>query len=97
MKSVSIVYCKPCGYLKRATDAAAALEQLPGVTARLVPGRGGIFEVRVGGQAVAWPSASRAISPTLRKLSKPLQPPRKHADTAFVRLCATGCGIAASL
>lgn len=53
MKSVSIVYCKPCGYLKRATDAAAALEKMPGVTATLVPGRGGIFEVRVGDQVVA--------------------------------------------
>lgn len=53
MKSVSIIYCKPCGYLKRATDAAAALERKFGVTAELVPGKGGIFEVRVGDKVVA--------------------------------------------
>jgi len=53
MESVSIVYCKPCGYLKRAADAAAALEKKFGVTAELVPGKGGIFEVRVGDKVVA--------------------------------------------
>ena len=48
MTGVSIVYCKPCGYEKRATEAAAALRAKLNVTANLVPGKGGIFEVRVG-------------------------------------------------
>jgi len=53
MANVSIVYCKPCGYEKRATDAAAELQKQLGVTATLVPGTGGIFEVQVDGKVVA--------------------------------------------
>lgn len=52
MKTVSIVYCKPCGYLKRATDASAALQEKFGLAATLVPGKGGIFEVRVDDEVV---------------------------------------------
>ncbi|HXF88475.1 MAG TPA: Rdx family protein [Xanthobacteraceae bacterium] len=52
MKNVSIVYCKPCGYFRRATDAAAALEKKLGIVATLVPGKGGIFEVRVDDKVV---------------------------------------------
>ena len=53
MTDVSIVYCKPCGYEKRAADAAAELRKQLNVNARLVPGKGGIFEVRVGDRVVA--------------------------------------------
>jgi selenoprotein W-related protein len=53
MSDVSIIYCRPCGYEKRAKDAAAALRQRLAVEARLVPGTGGIFEVRVGEETVA--------------------------------------------
>lgn len=53
MANVSIVYCKPCGYEKRAMDAAADLHKQLGVTATLVPGTGGIFEVQVDGKVVA--------------------------------------------
>ncbi len=53
MTTVSIVYCKPCGYEKRAAAAAAALKQELAVAAVLVPGKGGIFEVRVGDEVVA--------------------------------------------
>jgi selenoprotein W-related protein len=53
MTDVSIIYCKPCGYERRATDVAAALRQQLDVTARLVPGKGGIFEVLVDGKPVA--------------------------------------------
>jgi selenoprotein W-related protein len=53
MKNVSIVYCKPCGYEKRAADAAAALNRELGLTTDLVPGKGGIFEVRVAAKVVA--------------------------------------------
>jgi selenoprotein W-related protein len=53
MADVSIVYCKPCGYARRAADAAAALEKRLKLTARLQPGTGGIFEVRVDDSIVA--------------------------------------------
>jgi selenoprotein W-related protein len=53
MKDVSIVYCKPCGYEKRAAEAAAHLRDKLGIAARLVPGKGGIFEVHVDGKVVA--------------------------------------------
>jgi selenoprotein W-related protein len=53
MTDVSIIYCKPCGYEKRAVDAAAELRKALKVTAKLVPGKGGIFEVQVSGKVVA--------------------------------------------
>jgi selenoprotein W-related protein len=53
MTDVSIIYCKPCGYERRAADAAAALRKEADVTAKLIPGKGGIFEVHVGGKVVA--------------------------------------------
>ena len=53
MSDVSITYCKPCGYLKRAEDVSAELKQKLGVEATLIPGKGGIFEVQVDGKVVA--------------------------------------------
>jgi selenoprotein W-related protein len=53
MKNVSIIYCKPCGYEKRAAHAADALQRELELIATLVPGKGGIFEVRVGDAIVA--------------------------------------------
>ena len=53
MKNVAIVYCEPCGYRKRADAAAAALQKELALAATLVPGKGGIFEVRVGDEVVA--------------------------------------------
>ncbi|HEY6995544.1 MAG TPA: Rdx family protein [Xanthobacteraceae bacterium] len=53
MKDVSIIYCKPCGYERRAADAAAALQKELALAVSLVPGTGGIFEVRVGKETVA--------------------------------------------
>ena len=53
MSEVSITYCKPCGYLRRAEDAAAELQKQLGIAATLVPGKGGIFQVEVGGKVVA--------------------------------------------
>ena len=65
MSNVSIVYCKPCGYEKRATDTAAALRARLKLDVNLIPGKGGIFEVRGGDQ---WsPSERRNTSPTTRK------------------------------
>jgi selenoprotein W-related protein len=53
MSDVSIIYCRPCGYEKRAREAAAALREQLALEATLVPGTGGIFEVKVGGKTVA--------------------------------------------
>jgi selenoprotein W-related protein len=46
MTDVSIVYCKPGGYEKRAVVAAEALRQQLNVSATLVHGKGGVFEVQ---------------------------------------------------
>ncbi|MGY4401737.1 Rdx family protein [Bradyrhizobium sp. USDA 3315] len=53
MKNVSITYCGPCGYEKRAKEAAALLRERLGVDATLIPGKGGIFEVKLGDEVVA--------------------------------------------
>jgi selenoprotein W-related protein len=53
MADVSIIYCRPCGYEKRAREAAALLRERLAIDATLVPGTGGIFEVKVGDQTVA--------------------------------------------
>lgn len=46
-KAVEIVYCRPCGYERRAKEAASALRKAFAINAKLVPGTGGVFEVRV--------------------------------------------------
>ncbi|HEX6001361.1 MAG TPA: Rdx family protein [Hyphomicrobiaceae bacterium] len=53
MPHVSIIYCRPCGYEKRARDAATALQSRCKLDVELVPGTGGIFEVKVGDKTVA--------------------------------------------
>jgi selenoprotein W-related protein len=53
MSDVSIIYCRPCGYVKRARDVAIALREQLSLAATLVPGTGGIFEVKVGEKTVA--------------------------------------------
>lgn len=53
MTDVSIIYCRPCGYEKRAREVAMALQRQLGIVADLVPGKGGVFEVSVGGKTVA--------------------------------------------
>lgn len=40
----SIIYCRPCGYEKRAREAAAALREQLGLEAALVPGREKFYE-----------------------------------------------------
>ena len=50
---VSITYCRPCGYEKRAREAAAAVQSRRKLAVELVPGAGGIFEVKVGDKTVA--------------------------------------------
>ena len=51
--TVSVIYCRPCGYEKRALEAAAALQSQCNLEPELVPGRGGIFEIKVGDKTVA--------------------------------------------
>ncbi len=53
MSDVSITYCRPCGYEQRAKEAAAALRERFAIDAKLVPGTGGVFEVKVGDRIVA--------------------------------------------
>lgn len=55
MPAVEIEYCVPCGHRDEAVNTASAIlethaDRLDGVT--LVPGVGGIFEVRLDGAVV---------------------------------------------
>jgi selenoprotein W-related protein len=52
MSDVSIIFCQPCGYKKRAQEAASALQAKLGIDAKLVAGTRGVFEVRVGEKVV---------------------------------------------
>lgn len=63
---VEIVYCRPCGYEKRASAAAAAVKDALGLEASLRPGSGGIFEVKVDGNIVA--KRSRAHFPEAEEI-----------------------------
>jgi len=53
MADVTIIYCRPCGYEKRAKDAAAALRRQLALESDLVPGKGGVFQVKLGERIVA--------------------------------------------
>ncbi len=54
---LSITYCVPCGYLKRATDAAEAIKKELGISVELIPGKGGIFQVKKDEEIVLKKSA----------------------------------------
>ncbi len=47
-QTITITYCVPCGYERRARDAATALKDELGVDTELIPGKGGIFQVALG-------------------------------------------------
>ena len=53
MSDVPIIFCRPCGYEKRAKEAAVALHEQLGINAKLIAGTGGVFEVRIGEKVVA--------------------------------------------
>jgi selenoprotein W-related protein len=53
MSDVTIIYCRPCGYERRAKDIAAALCRQLALETDLVPGKGGIFQIKVGDRIVA--------------------------------------------
>jgi selenoprotein W-related protein len=69
---VEIEYCTQCRWLLRAAWTAQELlttfePDLGGVT--LVPGRGGVFEVRVAGNVV-WSRAAEGRFPELKELKQ---------------------------
>lgn len=86
--TVSIEYCTVCNFRSRAVwlaqELLAALEQeLTGIT--LVPGRGGVFDVRLGGETVfSQKQAGRFPEPReLKDLIREklgLDPAQRHAD-----------------
>lgn len=51
--NITITYCKPCGYLKRAEQTASLLNEKLNMNSTLIPGKGGIFEVAVEGKTVS--------------------------------------------
>ncbi|BBO01217.1 MULTISPECIES: Rdx family protein [Bradyrhizobium] len=53
MSDVTIIYCRPCGYEKRAKEAAVALRRQLGLESDLVLGKGGVFQVKLGDRIVA--------------------------------------------
>ena len=53
MSDVTIIYCRPCGYEKRAKEAAEAVRENLALGSTLVPGKGGVFQVKLGDQIVA--------------------------------------------
>lgn len=52
MSTLSIIYCAPCGYEKRARKAAEALKDATGAMPALVPGKCGVFRVVAGDQTL---------------------------------------------
>lgn len=69
---VEIEYCRQCRWMLRAAWMAQELlttfeEELGGVT--LVPGMGGVFEVRLGGQ-VLWSRAGEGRFPDSKELKQ---------------------------
>ena len=69
---VEIIYCRQCGWLLRATWMAQELlttfEEELGELA-LVPGTGGIFEVRVDGELV-WSREDKGRFPDIKELKQ---------------------------
>lgn len=65
---VTITYCVPCNYERRAKDAAVAITRHLGLTVELVPGGGGVFDVAVNGNSVSqrtkdhFPSADEIVA-----------------------------------
>lgn len=70
---IEIEYCTQCRWLLRAAWLAQELlttfeEELGGVT--LVPGTGGIFEVRLTGGAVLWSRKAEGRFPEAKELKQ---------------------------
>jgi selenoprotein W-related protein len=72
---VEIAYCTQCRWLLRAAWMAQELlttfeDDVSGVT--LVPGRGGVFEVRVDGE-ILWSRAAEGRFPEIKELKQRLR------------------------
>jgi len=50
---ITITYCKPCGYVTRAARIQHVLHERLGLESELIPGKGGIFEVKWGDEVIA--------------------------------------------
>jgi selenoprotein W-related protein len=76
MSQVSITYCRPCGYERRAREAAAALQERCELAVELVPGSGGVFRVMVGDKTVAqrakgqFPSSEEIVAAVTAELRR---------------------------
>ena len=53
MSDGTITYGRPCGDEKHAREAAAALRRQLALEPDLVPGKGGVFQVKLGERIVA--------------------------------------------
>ena len=91
LPKVEIQYCRECRWLLRATWMAQELlttfdEDVGGVT--LVPGTGGVFEVRVDGETV-WSRKAEGRFPEIKELKQRLRdrvaPDKElgHSDRSF--------------
>jgi selenoprotein W-related protein len=60
--TVTITYCVPCKYERRAREAADVLREQLGVETELVGGSGGVFRVEVDGETVV--SKTRGYFPS---------------------------------
>lgn len=52
MDQISITYCVPCGYERRAIAAATAIKETLGIDVALFKGTGGIFKVEKSGEVI---------------------------------------------
>ncbi len=82
---VTITYCVPCGYEKRARDAATRLGRELSIDPVLVAGKGGVFRVSVGDRVLVsrakgyFPNSGEiveAVRSAVAPRSGPLQAPR---------------------
>ena len=91
LPKVEIQYCRQCRWLLRATWMAQELlttfdEEIGGVM--LIPGTGGVFEVRVDGETV-WSRKTEGRFPEIKELKQRLRdhvaPDKKlgHSDRPF--------------
>ena len=75
LPNVEIQYCRQCQWLLRAAWMAQELlttfdEDVGGVT--LIPGAGGVFEVRVDGDTI-WSRKAEGRLPEITQLTQPLR------------------------
>jgi len=70
---IEIIYCRQCKWMLRAAWMGQELlssleEELGGIT--LIPGEGGIFEVKISGGEVVWSRAKEGRFPDIKELKQ---------------------------